>query len=116
MAGLETLVEATLASTAAIVLVLLLRRPLRKAFGARVAYAAWGLVPVSLLAILIPAAQAPVVAVHFAVVSGQTSSSIGQPAPTAIDPTALVAACWLVGLLGCASWMGLRQLRFRRSL
>ena len=39
------LVEATLASNAALALVLLLRRPLRKAFGARVAYGAWGLVP-----------------------------------------------------------------------
>src|SRR5690606_21689893 len=105
MAGLETLVEATLASSAAIFLVLLLRRPLRKAFGARVAYAAWGLVPVSLLAILVPAAQAPVLAANFVVVSGQAFPVAAQPALAATDPAALVAPCWLVGLLGCAAWM-----------
>ena len=56
MAGLETLFEATLATSVAVLLVLALRRPLRAAFGARVAYGAWVLVPASLVAVLLPAA------------------------------------------------------------
>ena len=42
---LATLADATLASSVAIGLVLLLRRPLRVRFGASIGYAAWLLVP-----------------------------------------------------------------------
>lgn len=49
------LIEATLASSAAIALVLALRMPMRRVFGAQMAYATWLLVPVSWLALLLPA-------------------------------------------------------------
>ena len=62
---LGTLIEATLAVSAAVALVLLLRRRLREAFGARVAYAAWWLVPAALVAVLLPAAVQPVGPVVF---------------------------------------------------
>ena len=52
---LAGLLQATLAGSAAIVMVLALRRPLRRAFGVGVAYAAWLLVPAALLASVLPA-------------------------------------------------------------
>jgi bla regulator protein blaR1 len=53
------LVEATLVTSVAIVLVLILRRPLRALSGAGAAYAAWLVVPVALLATLLPAVVVP---------------------------------------------------------
>jgi len=49
----------TLVGSAAPIAVLLLRLPLRKLFGANVAYTAWGLVPIALCAALLPARLAP---------------------------------------------------------
>ena len=46
--------EATLAGSAALLLVLALRRPLRAWLGASAAYALWLCVPVVLLAVLLP--------------------------------------------------------------
>src|SRR5690606_3420500 len=57
---LRSLLEATAFTSLAILLVLALRRPLRAGFGSRVAYAAWALVPVSLIAVLLPAAPVSV--------------------------------------------------------
>ena len=51
---LRWLLDGTLAVTIAAALVLLLRIPLRRAFGARVAYAAWALVPLALLVAVLP--------------------------------------------------------------
>lgn len=48
--------QLVLASTGAIALVLLLRAPLRRAFGPELAYLAWAAVPLSLLAVLLPGA------------------------------------------------------------
>ena len=59
MAGnelLQGLIEATLAGSAAVLLVLALRRPVRAASGAQVAYALWLLPPLAMLATLLPAA------------------------------------------------------------
>lgn len=59
---LGTLVETTLAASAAVLLALILRRPLRRAFGSTIAYALWLLVPAAMIAVLLPAAQLPSVA------------------------------------------------------
>ena len=55
------LYETTLATSAAVLLVLLLRGPVRRGFGAGAAYALWWLVPAALVAVLLPAAADPVV-------------------------------------------------------
>lgn len=47
-------VEQTAALTAALVAVLILRRPIRSLFGARAAYALWLLVPAAMLAVALP--------------------------------------------------------------
>jgi len=46
----------------AVIAVLLLRLPLRRAFGAGVAYAAWAAVPMALLALHLPGPRPEVVA------------------------------------------------------
>ncbi|MEZ0472274.1 TonB family protein [Luteimonas salinilitoris] len=51
---LTGLVETAAAGGVALLLALSLRIPLRAAFGARAAYAVWGLVPLAMLAVLLP--------------------------------------------------------------
>lgn len=53
------LAETTVATTIAILLVLALRRPVRHAFGAGVAYGLWAMVPLMILGVLLPASVAP---------------------------------------------------------
>lgn len=52
---IQLLTLTTLAMTFSLVLVLAVRTPLRRLFGARVAYLAWWLVPFAMLAVLLPA-------------------------------------------------------------
>ena len=72
---LQWLWEATLAVSAAIALVLLLRQPMRRHFGASVAYACWLLVPALLVAISLPAMHG----------SGGGSEVLTLPVPTSAD-------------------------------
>ncbi|MFY2763608.1 M56 family metallopeptidase [Arenimonas sp. MALMAid1274] len=113
---LQLLIEGTLSTSAAIVLVLLLRQPLRAAFGAGAAYAAWSLVPVALLAVALPAAVVPVA----------PSAGIALPAIATIADTAAPAAAidvrlawlglWALGALGMAAFLLRQQRRFTASL
>lgn len=66
------LAKANLALAAAVLLVLVLRKPVRAAFGARSAYALWLVAPLSILALLVPA------------------RTVTLPAPVAAQPTASV--------------------------
>ena len=52
---LAILIRATLAASAALIVILLMRRPLRAAFGAQVTYAFWLLAPIATLAAFVPA-------------------------------------------------------------
>src|SRR5262245_25158422 len=55
---LRTLIELTIVSSGAVVIVLAVRRPLRRVFGARLGYAAWLLVPIAIVAALLPGVDA----------------------------------------------------------
>jgi TonB family protein len=112
------LLQATLLGSAAIGLVLALRQPLQRAFGARVAYAAWWLVPAAMSALLLPAA-APVVA------TGMAGGGLSAPARAVIDLAgrdagfqwqawALIA--WIAGGLVAAAMLARAQARFRGAL
>ncbi len=52
---LALLARMTLAASAAIAVILLIRQPLRAAFGAQVAYASWLMAPLATLAAFLPA-------------------------------------------------------------
>lgn len=101
---LAILVRAGLAASAAIVIVLLLRRPLRSLFGARIAYAFWLTVPAATAAAFLPARtifmEAPASAGGAALqIAPQVISapSVLPQAAMAIDFAALLVALWALG-------------------
>ena len=111
------LCETTVSGSAAILLVLALRRPLRHAFGAGIAYAAWALVPLAMLAVLLPAAQSPALALPVLALQAPIGLLAGDDAGAAMPDRAtwaiVVAAS---GTLASALWMIVQQRRFMRGL
>jgi beta-lactamase regulating signal transducer with metallopeptidase domain len=79
---LATLLIANLAAAAAVLLVLVLRRPARAVLGARTAYALWLVVPVAMLASLLPARTVTTY------IDGPSSVEASSLASAAIDPGA----------------------------
>lgn len=110
------LLETALASSFAIAVVLLLRRPLRRGFGAAAAYALWALVPAAVAAVLLPAAPArmPLALPVQAVV--QAPLAMAAPQASGIAPTAAVLAVWLAGALSALAALAWQQRRFVRAL
>lgn len=120
------LAKANLALAAAVLLALVLRKPVRAAFGARSAYALWLIVPLSILALLIPARTvvlpAPVVAgtpVATARAEAPSRPTVAPSVPNQVR--ALPITEIVLGLWGFVAVAGLivqaeRQRRFVRSL
>ena len=110
-------VELAVASGVAVVLALLLRAPLRRRFGAGVAYAAWLLVPASMVAVLLPAAPAASPGMSMVL-------AVGNAVPQALAAGAVEAGgdapmwlwAWLAGLVATAMYFAGLQWRFRRGL
>jgi TonB family protein len=104
--------------SAAILLVLILRRPLRRAFGSGAAYLLWALVPLSMVSALLPAVTIlPMIVVpHNAL--GTAADALGLAAPrsaiTAVSSALL--SIWAMGALSTALLLVWRQLRFVHSL
>ena len=114
---LQGLIEATLASSAAILLVLSLRRRLRRWFGAQAAYALWVLVPAAMLATLLPAAT--VDAGHMPVVQALLPPVFVAPAASEQEAggwSRFLPGLWLSGTAVFAAWSWYAQVAFRRSL
>lgn len=112
---LQGLIEATLAGSAAILLVLVLRRPLRRAFDARAAYALWLLGPLAILATLLPAASVEVGPLPMAQ-KLVLAPVVAAPVEGGIDRGALLLALWLLGAAVSAVLLWRAQLAFRRGL
>jgi bla regulator protein BlaR1 len=110
------LVESTLATSAAIITVLLLRRPVRAAFGAGAAYAAWGLVPAVLLASLLPAAVEPMAPRVVTFVAAGVAGLPTVMAAPEFDYRAWLVPLWALGLLGMGASLVRQQRRFLREL
>jgi TonB family protein len=110
------LIEATLSISLATAAMLILRRPLRRVFGARVAYAIWLVVPIALATILLPRPMpsnlpivAPVVMPAFGAFDGQAMQ--GNP-----WQTATIVTLWIAGAIALLVAGLLRQRRFERAL
>lgn len=105
--GFRLLLETTCASGVAVLLVLLLRWPLRAAFGANAAYASWLLVPLVTLAVLLPAPRVEVMLAAMPM-AAPGAGHVAEPAP--FDPIPLLLALWIAGVV----FMALRNLRLQR--
>ena len=115
---LQGLIEATVASSAAIVLVLALRLPMRRMFGAQVAYVLWVLVPLMLVATLLPAGTLREARIPVAQVLALPSvlAVAAMPVQAGVNWRAVLLVLWLVGALALLGWLTVVQLRFMRSV
>lgn len=126
MAGeiLLDLLRANLAAAAAILVVLLLRRPVAHRFGAGAAYALWAVAPLAALASLMPARRVLVVEPAAAPASVSAVEPLAAaPAPTvatlpiaSLDVTPVLLALWLAGAFACLAVLFWRQRNFSRAL
>jgi len=118
---LREMIQGALASSAAIAILLLLRGSLRSRFGARVAYRAWLLVPVAMLAVWLPAASEragtmPMPGKTFSLLANGAAAASELPAQLPVQANAMLLAAWLAGGTGLLLWFALRQHRFARLL
>lgn len=125
---LPLVLRATLIASAAILVVLLLRRPLRAMFGAEVAYTAWLLVPAATIAAFLPARRIFVSApargdtetstersTEFVSGAGDSIVNAAQSVAANIDPTALLLGIWLAGVVFSVLLLLHGQRRFMRN-
>ena len=101
---ISPLLRVTLLTSAAIVLLLLVRKPLRRQFGAALAYAAWLIVPLIAAAALLPAQarqQLLFVQAPYAV-----QALVQQATPAALPAQAdYLAVVWAAGTLVSLLWL-----------
>ena len=112
--------QATLALTVALVVVFSLRLPLRRAFGARIAYAAWWLAPACLLALALPL---PAAMPRVFVFASETMSVLpalvatnGAGTESAMDLRPWLLAAWALGAISTAWLFAYRQRSFERRV
>lgn len=112
----HAMLRATFAGSLAIVLVLSLRAPLRRLFGAEIAYLAWIGVPLAALATLLPVPARPVV-VAPAFVRVLDIAPVAAPAQASgIDIAFLLALAWVIGAVAMAVLFVWQQQRYLRRL
>lgn len=115
---LALLVRATLALSAALLLILALRRPMRAAFGAEIAYGLWALAPIITLASFLPARRILInLAPQATTTPGEALTQAATPAlaqtAAAIDVlTPLVVGVWLAGVTFGLLFLLIGQNRF----
>ncbi len=110
----------TFIASAAICLVLLLRLPMRRWFGAQAAYLLWALVPCALFAAMLPAPAHPLAAmlqvVPAAFTIPSTAAPIAMPAAPALDKQAWLLAIWCIGAVALLASLVWQQRRYLRAL
>lgn len=118
---IQALTLTTLAMTLALLLVLTIRTPLRRLFGARVAYLAWWLVPLAMLAVLLPApvreaatlARGALVAMNMAPIQSVAPASTAIALP---DYRLWLPLLWSCGMVFAALFFYRMQRRYLRAL
>lgn len=114
---LADLIKANLWAAAGILLVLLLRRPVRRLFGASLAYGLWVIVPLAVAAAFLPARRGPPVAA-----APQTAPAPSMDALSAAgglqprDYTLIILWLWAVGIVLTLALLAWRQQRFTKAL
>lgn len=113
---LIALLRANLAAAAAILLVLRLRRPVRRRFGALVAYRLWWIAPLCAAASFLPgppSAQVPAPATTVAQAATRAAEPLVRQAPVLPE---ILTGVWLVGALAALVLLIIRQRRFTSAL
>ena len=111
------LAEATVATSAALLLVLALRRPVRAALGASAAYALWLCVPVALLAVSLPRSADVPLALPVAWQMAPAAQVAVQAVPRqGMGWIQWLFVAWLAGVLASAALLVWQQRRFRGGL
>ena len=129
---LSLLVRANLALGAAVLLALILRRPVRSLFGARAAYALWLIAPLAVLAVLLPARtiRVPAPVSQPSTVQARAVAPTIEAPPSAIVATlpptrphtprfpvdGVLLAAWALVALTAIGIQAERQRRFVKSL
>lgn len=114
---LALLVRGAVVSSAAIVLVMLVRRPLRQWFGPASAYAAWLAVPAALLAVLVPMAGfSPAPQWVEGLIARPVSEVVAVQSLSAVRASAVMIPLWLVGMVAMTWRLAGQQRRFRQVL
>lgn len=111
---LDGLLRATVVAGVALLVILALRRPMRRQFGALVAYRLWALLPAALLASWLPAPDASMTA--FAMPAGYAATTRVAALPDAHHQWAWLLAAWLAGAVSMATLLWMRQRRFVRGI
>lgn len=114
---LRLLLATTLAVSVVIPLLYLLRAPLRHWLGAGAAYASWLCVPIAVIAVMLPAREAPADWSAMGRVLQPMRAATAAAVP-AMAPTwqAFLLAAWFGGMLVMVAWLWSRQRRFVHGL
>ena len=117
---LQALADTALASSVAVLLVRLLRKPMRAAVGARAAYWLWLLVPAMVAAVLLPAPPQVLVSAQGAlpaqIRSALTTVTVSEVTSNRAALINLALATWAIGACAMFLLMLARQRSFGRSL
>ncbi len=114
--------ELSLSTSAACLVVLSVRQPVRGLFGARVAYALWWLLPVAMVSVLLPAPLIAAAALELGSASAGPGVQMASPAETTATALNLawlgpaLTALWLAGCSLALLRLTLQQRHFRRAL
>lgn len=109
----------TLALSLGVMLLLLLRRPLLQHFGPGLRYAAWGLLPLLMLAAALPASP-PAIALRAEVVTRleplRAAAPVAPALPQRPDRSLMLAGLWATGALAGLLRLAQLQRRYQRGL
>ncbi|HLZ76403.1 M56 family metallopeptidase [Phenylobacterium sp.] len=118
--ALALLLRVNLAIAGAVALAMLLRRPARRLFGARVAYQLWALVPLAVAAMLAPTRiitlAAPKAAVAQRGLAAAFDYAPSLPAPSGPDLSAILMVLWIAGAAAALAHLAWRQAQFSRAV
>lgn len=115
---LRELGQSTLAISAAIIAIALLRKPVRRRFGARAAYALWALAPLAVLAVLLPtpSRQATAMFAPMATIGLPQALASGWTGPMNPSMPMWLLILWLSGMAASLGVLARRQANFNRCV
>ncbi len=114
---IENFLEMNIAAAAAIIFVLAVRKPARRAFGPHAIYLLWAIVPIAAVGTFIPSRTIEMLSLGMTLdeVIALTTPQAANSALEAILPYAL-AAIWLIGAITSAIALFRRQAAFMRDV